>query len=119
MYPRRDAAGPVLAGPSPPGVPHQPGQAAAGPAHGGFPSGEGVPSHGGVALPHKRAESASRVGTQAATALPGATTLARAIRGDGLPHGHISIAPGDGRAWSGPIRDQMTLSTSYRVFMAK
>lgn len=40
-------------------------------------------------------------------------------KGQGLPYGHISIALGDGREWSGPIRKQMNLSTSYRVFIPR
>lgn len=35
------------------------------------------------------------------------------------PHGHISISLGDGREFSGPIRNQMNLGTSFRVFIPR
>lgn len=38
-------------------------------------------------------------------------------KGPNLPDGHISIALGDGREWSGPIRPQGHLGTHYRVFL--
>lgn len=38
-------------------------------------------------------------------------------KGSGLPYGHISISMGNGKEWSGPLRNQMHLNTSYRVFL--
>jgi len=40
-------------------------------------------------------------------------------KGPGLPHGHISIALGDGREASSTVRNQLTLSTQFWVFLPK
>ena len=40
-------------------------------------------------------------------------------RGSGLPHGHISVALGDGREASSTIRNQLSLKTNFHVFLPK
>lgn len=40
-------------------------------------------------------------------------------KGSGLPHGHISVALGDGREASSTVRNQLSLSTNFHVFLPK
>lgn len=40
-------------------------------------------------------------------------------KGSGLPHGHISVALGDGREASSTVRNQLSLKTNYHVFLPK
>jgi len=40
-------------------------------------------------------------------------------KGPGLPHGHISIALGDGREASSTVRNQLNLSTQFWVFLPR
>lgn len=40
-------------------------------------------------------------------------------KGSGLPYGHISVALGDGREASSTVRNQLSLSTDFHVFLPK
>lgn len=40
-------------------------------------------------------------------------------KGSGLPHGHISVALGNGREASSTVRDQLRLNTNFHVFVPK
>ncbi len=40
-------------------------------------------------------------------------------KGPGLPHGHISVALGNGREASSTVRNQLTLKTNFHVFLPK
>lgn len=40
-------------------------------------------------------------------------------KGSGLPHGHISVALGDGREASSTVRNQLNLKTNFHVFVPR
>lgn len=40
-------------------------------------------------------------------------------KGSGLPHGHISVALGDGREASSTVRNQLNLKTKFHVFLPR